>query len=105
MMIDSCDLRFNYRVIKIKINLATKNLTTSGGGEEFGRNLGRLSAYRNGGVQLFLNVRCVVPRGGIGLLTVNGGYQTTLFFILYFGISNFAIFVRFHGSLFFFQNR
>lgn len=46
-----------------------------------GRNLGRSSAYRNdGGTRLFINVRCVVPRGGIGLLAVNGGYQTILFF-------------------------
>lgn len=105
MKIDPYDRRFNYYVIKININLASTNLSTSGGGEVFGWNLGRLSAYRNGGVRLFLNVRYVVPRGGIGLLTVNGGYQTILFFILYIGISDFAIFVRFHGSLFFFQNR
>jgi hypothetical protein len=89
-------LHLNYGVIEIKTNLATEKLKINGGGEVFGRNLGRLSAYHNGGVRLFLNVRCVVPRGGIGLLTVNGGYQTILFFILYFDISNFAIFVRFH---------
>lgn len=67
--------------MKIKTNLASKNLTVGGGGEVFGgRNLGRLNAYHNDGVRLFLNARCVVPCGGIGLLTVNGGYQTILFY-------------------------
>lgn len=80
--------------IKIKTNLTSENFCRRGwrgrgrrrrrrrrsvGRSEFG-SVERIPQRRRTSARLFLNVRCVVPRGGIGLLAVNGGHQTVLFY-------------------------